>query len=228
MTDYREYWDKNIENWAKFYLDISHGDEKLYAPGWLGSLYNGTIARHEAQLMRERFSLTLAFMDKHVKPGMVFADIGCGTGIFVVEALKRGASVQAIDFSKRALEVTKTNVERHAPGGKVEYHQADIQVDTLPTSDVAIMVGVAPYLADIDKALDRVLSSTGLLFGHFVDPDHWANRLRRVVPMLNVRRLIFHDRREVDACYASHDFVLEDRKSFATGYMDVARARSRT
>lgn len=219
--DYKDYWNRNIEDWGKFYLDISHGHEDLDAPKWLGSIYNKSIAKYEARLMRERFSRTLKFLDENIDPGVVFGDIGCGTGVFVIEALKRKADVIAMDFSKRALEVTKHNVERFFPNANVRYEHIDISREGLPNTDLAIMVGVTPYIQNIDLALNNVLASTNILFAHYVDPNHWANKLRKTISALNVRRLICHNQDTVDKIYFANGFVLHDRNKFATGYIDV-------
>ena len=226
MTNYQKYWNENIEDWGKFYLQVSHGHETLHAPHWLSKIYNRTIARHEARLMQERFSLTLQFMDKNIRSGQTFVDIGCGTGIFTVEALKRGANVIAIDFSSKALEITKMNVDKHISNAKVEFHKLNIAAESLPESDVSIMVGVAPYVQNIEQTMDNVLSSTKKLFGHFVDPKHWANTVRSALPVLNVRRLIFHERKIIDAAYKKNEFILENRKFFGTGYLDEVKQKT--
>ena len=61
----KEYWDKNIANWGKFYLEISHSGESFDAPKWLGLLYHRTIVPIEARLMTQRFELTMNFI-KHI------------------------------------------------------------------------------------------------------------------------------------------------------------------
>ena len=88
--DYRSYWNQNIERWGDFYLDISHGHETLNAPPWLAAMYRATVGRLERRLMAERYARTVALLDRFVRPGITLSDLGCGTGIFVVEALKRG------------------------------------------------------------------------------------------------------------------------------------------
>lgn len=224
MTNYRKYWEKNIERWGEFYLEISHGHEHYDAPAWLGTIYRATIGRIESRLMRERFELTSRFIDEFVTAGCVFADIGCGTGIFTVAALKRGARVHAIDFSERALEITQSNVRKYIPDGDVSYHQVDVQLDALPKSDVAIMIGVAPYVANLEACLESVLVSTNVLLCQYVEPKHWANRIRRALPILNVRQLIFHSAEDVDALYERHRWKLMTRRPFATGILDIASA----
>jgi predicted RNA methylase len=220
--DYRQYWDRNIDKWAELYLQISHGHEELIGPAWFASLYNSTIGRLERRLMAERYTRTITFLDTHVKYGTVFSDLGCGTGIFVVEALRRGAIVNAIDFSSSAIEITKQNVAKYCPDGEVTFQRLDVQVDQLPRSDVTLAMGLTPYLNDLTAFMDRALPTTKLLFCLFVDPTHWANRIRSRFPILNVRDLRMYEKEEVDRLYSHHGWKLKERQPFATGYIDLA------
>jgi len=225
--DYRTYWNRNIDRWGELYLDISHGHETLAGPAWYSSLYNGSIGRIERKLMTERYARTVAFIDNFVRPGMVVSDLGCGTGIFVVRALMCGAIVNAIDFSPTALEITKQNVLKHCPKealseGKVTYRQANVQADELPISDVTLAMGLTPYLTNLAGFMEQALPKTKLMFCLYADPRHWANRIRAVLPFLNVRRLQCYTKNEIDLLYSHYGWTLKDRQSFATGYIDLA------
>jgi cyclopropane fatty-acyl-phospholipid synthase-like methyltransferase len=220
--DYRAYWDRNIAKWGDYYLDISHGHEELSGPRWFATLYRSTIGRIERQLMAERYRRTIAFLDAHLKAGLALSDIGCGTGIFVVEALRRGASVNAIDFTSAAIDITRQRVAQHFSSGQVSYHLLDVQRQALPRSDVAIAMGLTPYLTDLPAFFAHALPSTDKLFCLFVDPGHWANHLRRAVPFLNVRGLQCYAPAEVDRLYARHGWKLIERRRFASGYIDLA------
>jgi SAM-dependent methyltransferase len=219
---YQQYWDRNIDKWGELYLDISHGHETLVGPAWFSAAYNASIGRLERKLMADRYARTIAFIDAYVKPGTVFSDLGCGTGIFVVEALRRGAIVNAIDFSQSSLNITRKNVNRHFPGGQVNYFQANAQVDQLPHSDVTLAMGLTPYLSDLEAFMQRALPATKLWFCLFIDPEHWANRLRSALPFLNVRQLQYYSREDVDRLYGKYFWKLRGRETFATGYIDLA------
>lgn len=221
---YRDYWEKNIESWGENYLEISHGHEQLDAAPWLAKLYKATVSRLEAKLMRERYQRTMGFMRQFVGEGTRFADIGCGTGVFTVAALKAGAEVTAIDFSASALEVTKRAVETHAPGGKVRYVQADMQRTALPECDAALAMGVTPYISDLEAFLHNILPHTNILCCQYTSPWRPSNMLRRAIPALNVRNLIFHSAGKVDRIYAKEGFVVIDRDPFATGFIDIVSA----
>jgi cyclopropane fatty-acyl-phospholipid synthase-like methyltransferase len=220
--DYREYWDRNIDKWGELYLHMSHGQEELAGPTWFASLYSSTIGHLERRLMAERYIRTVTFIDMHVKPGTVLSDLGCGTGLFVVEALRRGAVVNAIDFSSSAIEITQRNVATYCPDGKVNFQCLDVQADELPPSDVTLAMGLTPYLNDLAAFMDRALPRTRMLFCLFVDPKHWANRIRWACPLLNVRGLQAYEKGDVDRLYARHGWKLRERQAFGTGYIDLA------
>ena len=222
--DYRSYWDQNIDKWGELYLEMSHPDEKLNAPNWLSNLYQISVGRLERRLMSERYDRTVKFLDSYLQPGVKLSDIGCGTGVFVVQAVKRAAHVNAIDFSAHALDITTRRVNEYSPSASVDYYQLDVQTQQVPQSDVAIAMGVAPYISDLAAFLANILPFTKVFCCLYVDPSHWANRLRTALPLLNVRKLQFHSREEVDAIYSQHGWHILDRTNFATGYIDVAAA----
>lgn len=224
---YQEYWDKNIERWADLYLEISHGHEELRANKFVSKLYNLTIAKYESRLMRDRYMCTMNFISQYVHEGTTVSDIGCGTGIFVVQALLKGAKVNAIDFSESALKVTKKNIEKNAPqfANNVTYHRLNAEKQNLPKSDVAFAIGVTPYIRDLKSFYANILSSTDLFYCLVVDSAHWANKVRTVVPALNVRDLCFYSREYVDGLLTTNAWDLVSRKKFATGFLDLAKSK---
>jgi SAM-dependent methyltransferase len=223
MTDtFKDYWDNNIGLWADKYLDISHGRETFDRPAWFTAAYNATIGRLEHRLMKERYERTIAFINNFVFEGTTFTDLGCGTGIFVVAALKRGASVNAVDFSPSSLQATRRAVDSHMPNGSVNYLHMDLRAPTeLPKSDVTLAMGVTPYLPDVRPMLSRAIASTDLLCCQYTDPKDWASRVRRAFPALDVRSLQCHDKGDVDKIYLENGATRLERNKFASGYIDV-------
>src|SRR5437868_6186577 len=91
----RQYWERNIGNFGEFYADMSR--EEFDVPKWFQSLYRRFILPTEQKSMVERYERTIRFLDRYVTPGSTAVDIGCGTGVFTVEMLRRGATVKALD-----------------------------------------------------------------------------------------------------------------------------------
>lgn len=216
------YWERNVARFGAFYRDISQ--EEFPTAPWFQTLYRMTIMRLERQLMVQRHAMAIRFIEEHVRPGATAVDIGCGTGIFTVEMLRRGARVKAVDYVQAALDLTRAKVEREIPhrASDIDYILADITETAPPPSDVAIALGVTPYVEDIDSMYGNILPTTSIFYCSVLDPRHWANRLRRLVPALNVRRVHFFDRTIVDGLLAKHGCSLVQREPIGTGYLDLA------
>lgn len=222
----KDYWDKNIDNWGKFYLDSSHSDEEFNSPSWLTRLYRRFIVPIEARLMAERYRLTMEFIERYIRPGMVVADIGCGTGIFTVEILKRGARIVAIDISTSSLEATKRNVINSAPDrlDAIQFLQLNVSEDRIPPADVSIAMGVTPYVTEIEPFYRNILTQTHFFYCLVLDPKHWANRIRRSVPLLNVRNVHCFKRDLIDDILRRNQCSLIERRNFASGYLDIVES----
>ena len=224
----QKYWNDNIDKWGDLYLEISHSHESLYGPTWLDFLYKKIVMPHEAKLMAHRFRLTMSFIDRHVREGVVAVDVGCGTGIFTVEMLRRGAFVKAVDFAQSSLDLSKSLVEKLVPNKKsnVEYLQMDVSKQRLPDSDVVLAMGVTPYLQEIAPFYGNILPTTRMLYCLILDPNHWANRIRSALPLLNVRHMHWFAKSEIDSILAIYNWQLLERTPFASGYLDLARSKT--
>jgi len=216
---YKEYWDRNIEKWGDLYLDISHGHEALKGSKPFTWLYNRTLVPYEATLMKIRYRKTIDFIEENIKPGVTVTDIGCGTGIFVVQCLLRGARVNAIDISYTALEITKKNVLSQCPqyGANVSYQQCDGQEVMLPPSDFTICVGVLPYVGNIKEFLTNILIPTKKAFIQYSAKNNLFNRVRILLPFLNVRNLKFQTENMLTHEAKNLGFQKTKSEAFATG-----------
>jgi SAM-dependent methyltransferase len=217
------YWERNINNWSKLYLKISHGHEELECPSWLKAIYHSLITPIESSLMKKRYAKTLSFINNHVKKGDTVADLGCGTGIFVVELLNRGAKVLAIDYTEAALKLTKELVLLKCPDKQsfVTYLKLDLRKERIPQCDAAFAMGVAPYISEIEPFISNVMSGATMFYLQLVDPRNIFNRIRRALPCLNVRKLNFHEKNNLDNYYSQKGLNLKKRENFATGYLDL-------
>lgn len=221
--DYKNYWNKNVEEWGNLYLEISHGHESFHCSKFLGILYNKFIIPIEANLMKVRYQKTMNFIDKYVSKNITVSDIGCGTGIFAVHCLKKGARVNLIDISESSLNITRHNICVEVPDSqkKTSYYLMDAQKCQLPKSEVSIAVGVLPYIEDVEAFFSNALSQTDILFCQFSSSHNPFNWLRRYCKFLNVRNLQFQSKDECKEISARHGFEMVECERFATGYLMI-------
>jgi hypothetical protein len=68
----------------------------------------------------------------------------------------------------------------------------------------------------------NILPTTRMSYCLILDPRHWANRVRRLLPALNVRRLHWIDRSLVDSLLERYGWRIVERQNSAGGYLDAA------
>jgi ribosomal protein L11 methyltransferase len=116
-AEYREVEDQDwMAAWREHYRPIPIGEKLMILPAWIEtpdeqripikidpSMAFGTGTHPTTQLC-------LALMEKHLIPGQAVIDIGCGSGILSIAAVKLGASrVVAVDIDQAAIRSTREN-----------------------------------------------------------------------------------------------------------------------
>jgi len=224
---YRDYWRENLERWAGLY-DAGAADghlENLRGHKAVAAVYRHTVIRLERRLLRDRLELCRSFIRRYVSPGQLTSDIGCGTGILTTALLARGARVVAVDFLEMALAATRERVTSTLPqdAHRVTYMLLDVRTAPAPAVDVSIAMGLAPYVADVDIFFRNVVLPATTSYCHFIDSEHWANRIRRLLPFLNVRSLNYTTTYEADRRYRANGLTLLERDRLGSGFLDVIR-----
>lgn len=67
----------------------------------------------------------------------------------------------------------------------------------------------------------NILPATKMSYRLILDPRGWANRVRRLLPVLNVRHLNWFDQSLVDSLLQRHGWRIVERRSFARAYLDA-------
>ncbi len=165
---YREIADQNwMAAWKEHYRPIEIGKRLLILPAWMEqkdmtraavkidpSMAFGTGTHPSTQLC-------LALVEDYVKPGQQVIDIGCGSGILSVAALKLGAShALAVDIDEESVKATlKAAVDNQVSegieagkGSVTEILQGDFSVRRAPVVLANILAPILIRLFDAGMA----------------------------------------------------------------------------
>lgn len=98
--------------------------------------------------------------------GQRFLDIGCGSGLHALAALRLGArEVVAVDLDPDSVATTRALLERHAPQGPA-FHVAEVSVfdlhpDAMGTFDIVYSWGVLHHTGDMERAVRCAAAMVG-------------------------------------------------------------------
>jgi ribosomal protein L11 methyltransferase len=105
-----------MESWKKHYRPIPVGKKMIILPAWIENPDSNRIPIKINPGMafgtgvHPTTQLSLSLIEKHIRPGEAFFDIGCGSGILSIAAHKLGAvKVFGADTDNQAVHIAEEN-----------------------------------------------------------------------------------------------------------------------
>jgi ribosomal protein L11 methyltransferase len=150
-----------VEAWKEHYHPIAIGSRLVVVPAWLDPPEEGRIAVRIDPGMafgtgtHPTTQLCLALAEKRLQPGAMVIDIGCGSGILSIAALKLGAShALAVDIDPLAVQATRQNaalnrVEACLETGLGSLAEIRRGAFSLARAEIVFANILAPVLADL-------------------------------------------------------------------------------
>lgn len=127
--------------------------------------------------------------------GKTFLDVGCGSGLSSLAAVRMGARVHAFDYDAESVDVAMTMRDRFGiRADEWSIQQGDVLDEAFLTSlgkwDVVYSWGVLHHTGDMWRALDCVdglVSEGGRLFVALYNDQGWVSQMWRIVKRIYVK-----------------------------------------
>ncbi|MEE4195149.1 MAG: 50S ribosomal protein L11 methyltransferase [Anaerolineae bacterium] len=125
------------QNWMavfrNYYRPIEVGENLLILPAWAEYDGDRMPVRIDPSMAfgtgtHPTTQLSMAMLEKYITPGVKLIDIGCGSGVLSITALKLGAGKAiAVDVDPESVTATHDNGERNGVLEKIEYGKGSLQ-----------------------------------------------------------------------------------------------------
>jgi ribosomal protein L11 methyltransferase len=164
--------------WKQHYTPIPVGETLLIIPAWHQPAASEarTVVRINPAMAfgtgtHPTTQLILALLEIHFQPGFPLIDVGCGSGILSIAALKMGAThALAVDVDQQAVQSTLENAALNGiPGEQLETGKGSVEEIltgrfTLQSAPLVLVNILAPIILRLfDDGLANLVEDEGLL-----------------------------------------------------------------
>ena len=165
-----------MESWKRHYRPIPVGKKLIILPAWVENPQPNRIPIKIDPGMafgtgvHPTTQLSLRLIEKYIRPGEAFFDIGCGSGILSIAAHKLGArEVYGVDVDAQAVEAAEENASKNGVQDQIEFQIGSVEEvisGVFPASQAPVVT--ANILSHIllkllDSGLTHLVEKDGVL-----------------------------------------------------------------
>jgi ubiquinone/menaquinone biosynthesis C-methylase UbiE len=187
---------ESADNAARFFDRFADQFDTLY-DGRRSALLRWLDRRFRSDMFT-RFALTFEAFGELT--GKSVLDVGCGSGPYVIEALRRGASkVTGLDPAEGMLELCRVKLAQSSFSDRAELVQGLFPGPKLEPHDFAIVMGVMDYVEDAPRFLSELRPLVRELAAVSFPSTHWFRTpVRKVRYRLRRCPLYFYDADQIE------------------------------
>ena len=155
-------------NWKKYYKPLEIGESLAIVPEWEEYESNRKIIKINPGMAfgtgtHESTYMCLELLEKYVKEGDEIFDIGCGSGILAIAALKLGAKrALAIDIDDKCIDASHENAKLNDVEDKMEIKKGNLLDVVKGRADLIVSNIIAEIIVDEIKNLKKHMDPGGI------------------------------------------------------------------
>ncbi len=155
-------------NWKKYYKPLEIGDSLAIVPEWEEYESNRKIIKINPGMAfgtgtHESTYMCLELLEKYVNEGDEIFDIGCGSGILAIAALKLGAKrALAIDIDEKCIDASNENSKLNDVEDKMEIKKGNLLDVVKGRADLIVSNIIAEIIVDEIKNLKNHMDPGGI------------------------------------------------------------------
>jgi len=132
---------------------------------------------------------SLLVIEKYLQPGDVLIDVGCGSGVLGIGALRLGASrAIGMDINPSCVPVSQENARLNEVSDRWAVTSAPLAVIGIP-GDIVVANILAPALIELSGELQRLTRPNGLLVISGVLAEHYEHVAQALKPLQEIDRI---------------------------------------
>lgn len=155
-------------NWKKYYKPLEIGESLAIVPEWEEYNSDRKIIKINPGMAfgtgtHESTYMCLELLEKYVKKGDEIFDIGCGSGILAIAALKLGAKrALAIDIDEKCIDASHENTKLNDVEDKMEIKKGNLLDVVKGRADLIVSNIIAEIIVDEIKNLKNHMDKDGI------------------------------------------------------------------
>ncbi|MDY3902552.1 50S ribosomal protein L11 methyltransferase [Peptoniphilus sp.] len=155
-------------NWKKYYKPLEIGESLAVVPEWEEYESERKIIKINPGMAfgtgtHESTYMCLELLEKYVREDDEIFDIGCGSGILAIAALKLGAKkALAIDIDEKCIQVSYENAKLNDVADKMEIKKGNLLDIVKGRADLIVSNIIAEIIVDEIKNLKNHMDNGGI------------------------------------------------------------------